>query len=680
MNLKDLCLDEFKNGRQRPANYIQICNTLADLYPQGISHGVQKDAMQNSIDAVKGKGPLKVEFALIENEKGRFFTMTDSNTVGLTGPVLDVEAYEKDLPEGYHWARFESFAFTKGSPDAIGARGQGKFIFLRASKRYTMFYDSLRDDDGVYRVGGTRATRNDCPIIPKGETWEGEYGAAVLKQICGMDRLKVIGTRIIIVDPIEELIAALEDGSFACAIQETWFRAIEKNRAIITISYKGNRNEIKLPFPYPLPQSDSKDHKCWFRENEEIRLKTKERYRIKKFSAVWFKSGNIPEEMQGIAIIHNEMKITSLPMDLAPPDIRERVSGFIEFDRELNQEIRKGENQHPNHYDLKWKRRIPQEIKAYVNEQLEAFGKEKLNLGADPREIKSRRRTNAEEWAMRQLMKYAPDLDLFGVKGPKRPKGKGGTTTHPKKIGVSISNFSFPDPEIAPRINWGQKFIGLDVIAYNNTKKTREVVVKFQILHGDLSILSLIDGERLGLIDEKHLGTFDVTIEKETMPVPDEYRLVASLFDAASGDKIDSVARRFWVEKDPTFKYPFELKPEAGFPEPYQYRQWLTSGDINNSAVVHYNVEHPSYKLAENGGEEQQNEYLFQKVVLEAAIDFILKRPNQEDGTPDYHPLKSESILGSINKPVERDEVPAKTYAEIMRYMSEIQWHRMEGE
>jgi hypothetical protein len=181
------------------------------------------------------------------------------------------------------------------------------------------------------------------------------------------------------------------------------------------------------------------------------------------------------------------------------------------------------------------------------------------------------------------------------------------------------------------------------------------------------------------LIDEKHLGPFDVTIEKETMPEPDEYRLVASLFDAASGDKIDSVVRRFWVEKDPTFKYPFELRPEAGFPEPYQYRKWLTSGTINNSPVVHYNVEHPAYKLAENEGKEQQNEYLFQ-VVFEAAIDFILNRPNLEDGSPDYHPLKRESILGLPKKPVEMDEVPAKTYTEIMRYMSEIQWNRMEGE
>src|SRR3712207_6195079 len=155
----------FGNGRQRAANYIAICNNIADSYPDGVPHGLQKDAIQNAVDARKGRGAVRVEFKLVENDKGNFLTISDSGTSGLTGPVLDIEDYEVDLPEDAHWARFESFAFTKESPDAIGARGQGKFIFLRAAKEYTMYYDTLRDD-GVYRVGATKATRTGCPIFP----------------------------------------------------------------------------------------------------------------------------------------------------------------------------------------------------------------------------------------------------------------------------------------------------------------------------------------------------------------------------------------------------------------------------------------------------------------------------------------------------------------------------------
>ena len=195
----------FREGRQRPADYIAICNNIADSYPSGTPHGVQKDAIQNAVDAAKGRGAVNVKFDLIENAAGRFVTITDSNTSGLTGPVLrDVAEYDKELPDDYHWARFEAFAFTKEDPNAIGARGQGKFVFLRAAKSYTMYYDTLRKD-GISRLGATQAQRTGCPILPAKDDapWEGAHAAALLKAECGLDSLGTIGARIIIVDPTE---------------------------------------------------------------------------------------------------------------------------------------------------------------------------------------------------------------------------------------------------------------------------------------------------------------------------------------------------------------------------------------------------------------------------------------------------------------------------------------------
>jgi len=42
---------DFAQARQRPADYLNICQTLADTYPFGIAHGIQKDAIQNGMDA-----------------------------------------------------------------------------------------------------------------------------------------------------------------------------------------------------------------------------------------------------------------------------------------------------------------------------------------------------------------------------------------------------------------------------------------------------------------------------------------------------------------------------------------------------------------------------------------------------------------------------------------------------
>ena len=673
----------FKEGRQRPADYIAICDNIADSYPNGRPHGVQKDAIQNAIDAAKGRAPVDVHFELVENSTGRFLTITDSNTIGLTGPVLrDFDAYDQELPEDYHWARFEAFAFTKANPDALGARGQGKFMFLSVSKKYAMFYDTLRED-GVYRLGATQAQHVGCPILPAkdAEPWEGKRAVRELLDHCGLESLKKVGTRVIILEPTDEVLQQLGNGEFARAIAETWFRALEKKRLVATVSAGRGIQTVQIPKPYPLAERDSPTHRVWilgrdFRD-DEVRISTGERYKVKHFHALYLKEGTVPEDLQGIAIVQNGMKIVSLPTSAFPPQVRGRVTGFIEFDRDAEHELRRRENQDPNHYDLKWRRRLPHAIKEYVNAQLDAFGKAKLGLGADPREVKNRRRSNAEEWAMRQLQRFARDLDLFGAKGvhplqppPSAPLGK--------VIGVSINNFSFPDPEIAPRVNWGLRFSDLGATAFNRTEQSLDVTIVVNVLNGDRVVLGLVQHERLALGAKRQetLGPFEIVIDQKVFGEPGEYRLTASLFDAGTGDRIDSVARRFWIERDPPFRRPFDLVPVDGFPEPNQKRQWLTAGSINNSATLLYNTAHPAYRLAEED-EEELGDYLLD-IVLNGAVQFVLNRPDRDDGSADYHPLNADKILGAP-KPLEPEAVPAASYEEVHRYLSDVRWRMLEG-
>jgi len=673
----------FGEGRQRPVNYIAICNNIADSYPLGIAHGLQKDAIQNAIDARKGKNKVRVHFELFTNSKGRFLTICDSNTTGLTGPVLfDAASYEEDLPPDYHWARFESFAFTKDDPDAIGARGQGKFIFLRSSSKYTMFYDTLRQDK-VYRVGGTQAMKTGCPILPpkESEPWEGEIGESEIIKRTGVPPIKSIGTRIIIIDPIDEVIEHIESGSFTKAIEETWFRAIEKQILEILVTYSGKTHYAKVPYPYPLPKKDTDDYKTWISDkdfsdnNIEIYDET---YRIKNFhAACHVGESELDENLRGIALIHNGMKICAIEMNSAPINIKEKITGFIEFDQNLERELRKGENQSPNHYNLKWRRKIPHEIRNFVYHQLDIFGQNKLGLNTDPRKTKRRKRTNAEEWAMRQLLHHATDLDLFGAKGIIRPP----IDPPPpiiKSLGVSINNFTFPSPEIAPRINWGQKFEDITITAYNRTEDSIKISLLTQVLQGDSIILQPLERQEVDLSSKGKYRTnsFDLEILDYLYPAPGVYRITTSLIDATTGDRLDKVTRKFWIEKDPPLRQPFELQPVPGFPEPFSYRQWYTSGAINNSPTLYYNLSHPAYLLIEDD-EDSQAEYILD-IVLSGAMDFVLKRPNRKDGSPDFHPLEEANIFGK-DQLYEHDEVPAKTYEELTRYISEIRWRIFEG-
>ena len=478
---------DWAGSRTRPANYIEICHTIADSYPD-LAHGVQKDALQNAFDAVKGSGPLRFRFEVIENERGRFFAMQDAGTVGLTGSVRFAAEYE-DLVEEDRWAKFESFGFTKTDPDAIGARGQGKFVFLAASADHTMAYETLRDD-GVYRLGVTRATTTDCPM----KHWEEEEAKAELRKLMGIEPLSTIGTRVLIVAPVPLLVGALRNGDFANAIAETWFRRLEKRQADITVGVDGVETMVSPRRPFPLPSRDSERFKVWIREGDVIKAGGKA-FRIKRLHVVRQMTGRVPEDMRGVAVTHFGMKIEPLQMQLVDAAVRDSIVGYVEFDRRLDQELRRGENQYPNHYGLNWRRAIPRAIRVYVETQLEEFGHEKLGLGTDRRERRARQKTDAEAWALRELSIAGADLDLLAGRRGRRRQSPDPPPPPPseKVLGLRFRGLVFPDPDIEPRVNWGMRFERFGLDAFNRSADEVSAVVRVYVFAGDRTLATILD-------------------------------------------------------------------------------------------------------------------------------------------------------------------------------------------
>lgn len=659
---------DFSKGRHRPADYINICKTIADTYPLGIPHGVQKDGIQNAFHTASGI--LEVSFELIENEKGIFFTITDSNTKGLMGDVLAPTEYDS-LSESDHWARFEGFGFTTPNPDAIGARGQGKFIFLAASKDHLIYYDSLRID-GTYRLGATQAQKTDCPMLH----WDEDEGRDKLRDLTNLKPLTKSGTRIIIVNPIEELQEAIKNGDFISAIEETWFRAIEKNMVKIHVKAFGKDEIARVPGIFPIPSKDTDKIKVWIKNNDMIKLPSGERFRIKHLQIAYRKkgAGEIPEQLRGVNIIHYGMKITSINLEEAPVDITDRIYGFIEFDRELDRELRKNYNQNPNHYDLQWRRIIPKTIKEYILEELRQFGYKKLGLGMDPRERRRKIRTAAELDALKSLSKYAKDLDLFSRrKGSIVPP----PPTHPppppnKIIGVMLHNFNFPEPTRTPRVNWGEKIEDFEVKVFNKTGDSFKCRLRIFVLFGDKEIMSIHDEKNINVtpyLKQMPFGPFTIIFLKDTFSDPGEYRLRIRLINEETSLEIDSLTKRIWVEKDPPFHLPFEVyQDDFTNKGPIAKRQWITQGTLENNPILYYNVAHPCYKKVEDD-KDLLTDYLFE-IFLEGSIDFILNRPVKEDGTLDYHPLNAEKI--------KRD--PKDAYYEITSKIAEIKYKYYEGD
>lgn len=669
-------------GRASPINFINICDTLADSYPEGVAHGLQKDAIQNSLDARKGrKSIVHIQFEVVENAHGLFLTFQDTNTTGLTGEVIKDLSDYKNLDPDNNWARFEGFGYSKENRDALGARGQGKFIFLGASDQYKMFYDTLRND-GIYRLGGTQATNVDRPIYPDNEVWEDDTAKVQLNKWCGLNPLEEVGTRIIVCAPKEGVLEEIQNGAFERAIQETWFRAIEKDQLEVWLSAYGKNRKVELPSLYPLPDKDSSKSTVWVYgkgfDFEDQKISSSDgTFKIKNFCAAHFPEQDIPKELQGVAIVQNGMKICSLPMDIAPPDIRQQISGYIEFDTELDRELRKGKNQHPNHYELTWRRTTPMAIKAFINHQLRSFGQTKLGIGENQRDARTRNRNNAEQKAMELFMRHAHDIDLRGSKksgaGHRTTQSKIHDTPPHKETGLIIQS-QFPNDEKKPRIDFGEKLL-LSLRCFNKTTNDVRGLVSSKVLQGDSRIEVLLNDEFIELkpisangpkliVAELNNGTpFEIKIEQPHYKTLGEYRIKTVLTDRDSGDEIHSRTVRFWVGENPPRRLPFNLKP-AQWTEKHA---WKPEGNIDNNPTIYYNTDHPQYKYYEEVKEDSAD-YIF-NICLEGAIHFILTRPHDENGNANYRPLDTDEIVNSS-----KDESPEKVYEQISEYIAEVRW------
>src|SRR5207247_11361665 len=108
-------------------------------------------------------------------------------------------------------------------------------------------------------------------------------------------------------------------------------------------------------------------------------------------------------------------------------------------------------------------------------------------------------------------------VDLFGGKGrrfPPRPTMPSG-----KVIGVSINNFAFPEPEIAPRVNWGHSFTDLGVTAYNRTSQGIDLALGVSVFRGDADVLRLVDHKRFSIetSQEEIMSQIEIVIETKVL-------------------------------------------------------------------------------------------------------------------------------------------------------------------
>jgi len=624
---------------------------IVDEYRQhsGLAHGVQKDAIQNSWDAKtdkkKGTGWSTV-FELIKGKDADFFVFSDTATTGLTGRVLKAEEMDHDLPEEERWGRFESLAFTK-SPEheTLGSRGQGKFIFVGASKRYTILYDTLRKG-GSYRLGARWVEPTQSPVY----SWENEEAKQKLSEITGgiLEPLSKVGTRVIIVDPVDELVNATKNGALLRFIGETWWEILEKYQATIVLRVDGQEIAATKPKEFELPEKDSKDYAVRLRENEKQKRGSFSFF-VKKLHIVSSRKKPVPEDIRGVSIQRGGMKICIVSHRYLPQNIAESIYGYVTFDEDTEKELRLLED--PEHYSFDFSRGAGRAVKEYVLEELERFAKEKLGWGADIRQIKRARQQEAELQAVWAANRIANKLGLVG-KIKKKTKRRGKEGRHWKDIRVRFAEFVFPRDDTI-RVNWGEKLKDITVEAVNDTDKPISLRLKVFVRLFD-KIIKNLEEKDIEIQPQKlveFFGPHTEQIDKKVFAEKGKYFVVArinSLMDENKGVELDQVKQAFYVERDP---------PKRGLFEKCEYiatdPKWMGTverGEEEGWKLV-YNVDHPSYRVSEETVDEQK-EYLFRLLAFGMCkIDLETKKEKLIEGPEDLEPAQlAERILEGLGK------------------------------
>ncbi|TRZ93949.1 MAG: hypothetical protein D4R82_04365 [Dehalococcoidia bacterium] len=606
--MSERLIDNYLRGvevRRTVRNWPEDVRAIVDGYRAyaTVPNAVQKDAIQNAWSAKKnkkGKGWSFI-FELLEAKDRKFLLMTDQGTTGLTGRVLTPEEYEIDLPGEERWGRFEGVAFTQPRAErTLGSRGRGKFIFVGASKEHTILYDALRDD-GSYRFGFRTVIRTESPVA----AYDGEEGKQKLREMAHnlIEPLSSVGTRVIIVSPVDELIEGLHNGQFLRYIGETWWEIILKYDATIKVRTEGREQIATIPKEFDLRDEDSRKFKVWLKRNHRIPTSFRE-IRVKNLHLVYNVEKPVPEDIRGVTIQRDGMKICIIQPWYMGREIAQRLYGYINFDADTEEALLEDEG--IEHYSYDFRSSLPGAVKRFVEGEMMRFAQEKLGYGVDAREVRRQQQRNAERRALVAINRFAKEIGI-GIGPGRRGGGGGGGTRIPKEIYIEFDDMNFPRQGDL-RVNYGESISNIKARIVNDSDI--EAIVRFKLfmrLSGRAGRLIKTYAEQDVILAPKHssdyIGPYQQIFQLANFPGKGEYTIVAkiiSLRDEDKGTELDVENRSFYLEEDPPSHGLFEKCEPMEFPERAKMIMAECLDGERGGLVLQYNINHPAQEAVQD--------------------------------------------------------------------------------
>jgi hypothetical protein len=293
---------------------------------------LQKEAIQNSWDVREDKREGNEWLLKIYEQR----TM-DGNT------HIVVEDFGTKGMNEKRWEGFTSLWRPEKEYSDAGGKGQGKFVLMSASSSHILFVESMSDDTGY-----------QCKFL-QNENKSNET-ISIQDYIPNVQPLDHKGTKIWVYKVSDEFLTTLHSEEFIESIIESWWQILGE-RFNVKINIFGK--EV-VPQQLSLP-------------TEEVVLF--ENYPVNDFGRIkrlrlGFYDKKIPSVFDGVRVQRANMMIVKIPFEIHNKDYQRRFSGYIEFDKTLERELKEIEkNDHCNFtYDSPWK-----EIKNLIKEEIDKF-------------------------------------------------------------------------------------------------------------------------------------------------------------------------------------------------------------------------------------------------------------------------------------------------------------------
>ena len=568
--------------RPPPQHMVQTVRNIVRAYKMGPIRALAQDPVQNSFDARRSgaAGPVTVEYHLLQRnlESGEaihLLTVTDQNTTGLCGPALSVEDLEERgylLSPEENWAAWEAMGFTKVGEDSLGSRGQGKAAFLYHSRhpseqlgpgnlpleRMIILYDSLLED-GTYRFGVRLAQPADLVRYPP---YEGAQAREIVSTVfrewqgpaipLGLEPLTDVGTRIIVPFLSYEAVEAIRDGTLVRWLERCWWRAVQTGSLRINIvSDTGEVAEIGIP--------DWWSDEPWTKIPRLTGVFVKNNFALQRGSELKIKrvvllydpdlrSNDIPDapaQYLGVQLLRGTQWIETLGTserfgDYIPPDKRAGFRGFVEFDRQLEYELREVES--PQHDTFDRRRTSVKQIDAHIGDAVKRFAEQQ---GWAPRGGSSQTADKTAEEVLREV------VNVFLSEG-----GPGVGPQPPSIVWDCELDADFPHPETS-RIEWGEELRNIEVsCSHVPADRRRDVAISLCLVspEGDETEIGSKDRRTDAGATVADFG--NVTIVRVSRrqrevacPQPGKYRLRAKC--VSEGQVVACATRNLYVRTDP---------------------------------------------------------------------------------------------------------------------------------